>query len=268
MNILKEIFPGKKKIVIGMIHFPPLPSAPMYDDDKGIKYLREVVERDLIALQDGGIDGVMFCNENDRPYNFEADFATVATMSSIIGSLLDKVEVPFGIDVLWDPKAALAIAKATGANFIREIVTGVFVSDMGLWNTKVGELYRYRRLIDADDIAVFFNISAEFAYNLDRRPLEVIARSTVFSSLSDVILVSGPMTGAPPTPDMVRKVKEEVDVPVFVNTGFNEKNAEEMFKFADGAIVGTSLKYDGVTWNQVDPDRVKSLMSKVKAIRG
>ncbi len=264
---LDNIFPGKKKVVIGMIHFPPLPSAPMYDNQKGINYLKDVVEKDLLALQEGGIDGVMFCNENDRPYNFEADFSTIATMSSIMGGLLDKIEVPFGVDVLWDPKAALAIAKATGARFIREIITGVFVSDMGIWNTKVGELYRYRRLIGADDVAVFFNISAEFAYNLDRRPLEVIAKSTVFSSLSDVILVSGPMTGAPPTPEMVAKVKNEVDVPVFVNTGFNKDNAEEMFKYADGAIVGTSLKYDGITWNQVDPDRVKELMDKVNSIR-
>ncbi len=268
MGQMDKIFSGKSKVIIGMIHFPPLPSAPMYDDEKGIEYLRKVVEKDLLALQEGGIDAVMFCNENDRPYNFEADFATVATMSSIIGSLLEKIKVPFGVDVLWDPKAALAIAKATGGQFIREIVTGVFVSDMGLWNTKVGELYRYRRLIGADDISVFFNISAEFAYNLDRRPLEIIAKSTVFSSLADVILVSGPMTGAPPTPEMVKKVKDEVDVPVFVNTGFNKDNAEEMFKYADGAIVGTSLKYDGITWNQVDPERVRVLMNKVNSIRG
>ncbi len=268
MTQLENIFTGKEKIVIGMIHFPPLPSAPMYDDKRGIGYLREVVEKDLLALQEGGIDGVMFCNENDRPYNFQADFATIATMSSIIGGLLEKIKVPFGVDVLWDPKAALAIAKATGGKFIREIVTGVFVSDMGLWNTKVGELYRYRRLINAEEVAVFFNISAEFAYNLDRRPLEVIAESTVFSSLADVILVSGPMTGSPPTPEMVRRVKEKVDVPVFVNTGFNRNNAEEMFKYADGAIVGTSLKYEGVTWNQVDPKRVKALMEKVDTIRG
>ncbi len=268
MNQIEKIFPGKNKVVIGMIHFPPLPSAPMYDDEKGIEYLREVVRRDLLALQEGGIDGVMFCNENDRPYNFEADFATISTMSAIIGSLLSEIKVPFGVDVLWDPKAALAISKATGAKFIREIITGVFVSDMGLWNTRVGELYRYRRLINAEDVAVFFNISAEFAYNLDRRPLEVIAKSTEFSSLADVILVSGPMTGLPPTAEMVRKVKEEVDVPVFVNTGFNKDNADEMFQYADGAIVGTSLKYEGITWNQVDPERVRALMNKVNSIRG
>lgn len=268
MKVLDKIFQRKKKVIIGMIHFPPLPASPLYDDEKGIKYLRNTVERDLISLQEGGIDGVMFCNENDRPYNFEADFVTISTMSSIIGVLLEKIKVPFGVDVLWDPKAALAIAKAVGAKFIREIITGVFVSDMGLWNTKVGELYRYRKLIEAEDVSIFFNISAEFAYNLDRRPLEVIAKSVVFSSLADVILVSGPMTGLPPTPQMVEKVKNEVDVPVFVNTGLNEKNVEEMLNYADGAIVGTSLKYDGITWNQIDPKRVKALMGKVEKIRG
>ena len=219
-----------------------MPSAPLYDDVKGIKYLKDVVEKDLLSLQEGGIDGVMFCNENDRPYNFNADFATISTMSSIIGSLIYKIKVPFGIDVLWDPKAALAVAKAVGAKFIREIVTGVFVSDMGVWNTQVGEVYRYRRLINAEDVSIFFNISAEFAYNLDRRPLEIIAKSTAFSSLADVILISGPMTGVPPTPQMIKKVKDEVDIPVFVNTGLSKDNVEEMFKYADGTIVGTSLK--------------------------
>jgi membrane complex biogenesis BtpA family protein len=138
---------------------------------------------------------------------------------------------------------------------------------MGLWNTNVGELYRYRKLIDANNIAIFFNISAEFAYNLDRRPLEEIAESVVFSSLADAILISGPKTGTPPSVEVIQKVKEKVkDVPVFVNTGLNMENAKELLKVADGAIVGTSLKKNGVTWNPVDPERVKKFIDKVNSV--
>jgi len=265
MNV-KDLF-STQKPVIGMVHFPPLPGSPLYDDEKRMKYIKERVENDLISLQEGKIDGVIFCNENDRPYRLEANYITVAAMSEVIGELADKIKIPFGIDILWDPFAAVSVAKATGAKFVREIITGTYVSDMGLWNTNVGDLYRYKKLIDGKNISVFFNISAEFAYNLDRRPIEEIAKSVAFSSLADVILVSGPMTGVAPALENLKKVKEKVDIPVFVNTGVNVENVSELLKIADGVIVGTSLKKDGITWNQIDKNRVVNLMKEVNKIR-
>ncbi|MGB9794236.1 BtpA/SgcQ family protein [Caldisericum exile] len=257
----------RKKTIIGMVHLPPLPGTPLYDDSLGIDYIYSRIEADVINLQEGGIDSIMFCNENDRPYKLDANYATVATMGYVIGKVSHLVKVPFGIDVLWDPFAAISLAKATKASFIREILTGVYVSDMGFWNTNVGEVYRYKKLLDAKDVKVFFNISAEFAYSLDRRPLDEIAKSVAFSSLADVILVSGPMTGKPPTKETLEKVKESVNIPVFVNTGVNENNVEELLSVADGAIVGTALKKDGFTFNPIDVDRVKRLMEKVNKLR-
>ena len=266
MSWVRELFKTEKPI-IGMVHFPPLPGSPLYDDSNGMDYILERVRADLRALQDGGIDGVMFCNENDRPYTFKADFSTVAAMSRVIGELINEIRVPFGVDVLWDPLAAIAIAKATGASFIREVITGVYASDMGLWNTNVGELYRYRKLIGASDVRVFFNISAEFASRLDRRSLKEIAKSVVFSSLADVVLVSGPMTGEAPDVSHIEEVKTAVDVPVFANTGVKKENVQTVLKVADGAIVGTSLKKDGITWNPVDVERVRNFMETVKKVR-
>lgn len=258
----------KSKVIIGMVHFPALPGFTLYDDEKGIEGIVARVREDLHALQEGGIDAVMFCNENDRPYTLRADPATVAVMARTIGQLLGEIRVPFGVDVLWDPKAALAVAKATGGKFIRGILTGAFVSDMGWWDTAVGEVYRYRKLIDALGVKVFFNISAEFASPMDRRPLEEIAKSVVFSSLADAVLVSGPMTGVPPSRETVARVKEAVgDTPVLVNTGVNQENVAEFLEVADGAIVGTSLKKGGVTWNPVDVERVRSFMERVEALR-
>ena len=57
------------------------------------------------------------------------------------------------------------------------------------------------------------------------------------------------------------------DVPVFANTGVKIENVEEMLSIADGCVIGSSLKYDGNTWNNVDPDRVKKFMDKVNQIR-
>lgn len=268
MSRLKAIFGDLRKVIIGMVHFLPLPGSPLYDDkQKGLNEIERFIREDLIALQNGGIDAVMFCNENDRPYKFQADPCSIAVMSMVIGRLKDHIKVPFGVNILWDPKASLAVAKATGAQFIREIVSGTYISDMGFWDTNVGEVYRYKRLIEASEIAIFFNICAEFASRLDSRPLEVIAKSVAFSCLADVILISGPMTGAAPDRESIARVKKEVGVPVFINTGLKVDTVDNLLSAADGAIVGTSLKKNGVTWNQVEERRVKELMVKVNRLR-
>jgi membrane complex biogenesis BtpA family protein len=261
MDWIEETFLVKKP-AIGMIHLLPLPSAPHYDAQGGMEKILKQAQADLNALQDGGIDGVMFCNEHDRPYSLKADCAIVAAMAYVIGKLKDIIRLPFGVDVLWDPNAALAVAHATGASFVREIFTGVYASDMGLWNTDVGGAMRYKRFIGADRVRVLYNINAEFAGPLADRPLDTVARSVVFSSIPDGICISGMMTGQPVQIEDLQLVRENVKpVPVFINTGARRENIAQLICNADGVIVGSSLKVDGKTWNSVDPERVKTFMS-------
>lgn len=253
--------------IIGMAHLPALPGTPLYDAKGGLAAVRDWVRRDLQALQAGGIDAVMFCNENDRPYRLDADFASVAAMADVIASVRSELSVPFGVNVLWDPKATLAVAKASGAAFAREIFTGAFAGDFGLWVRSAGDAFRYRREIDAESVRLIFNINAEFAAPLAPRPVPDVARSVVFSSSPDAICVSGPITSRPVEASDLAQVAAAVrgsGVPVLVNTGFRASNAAELLKHADGAIVGSSLKVDGITWNPVDPARVRELMSAVR----
>jgi hypothetical protein len=56
-------------------------------------------------------------------------------------------------------------------------------------------------------------------------------------------------------------------VPILVNTGFKASNAETLLTYADGAVVGSSLKVDGVTWNPVDKQRVIEMMAAVNSVR-
>lgn len=263
----KDIF-GTDKPIIAMVHFPPLPGTPLYDVKMGVEGILNWVKRDLAALQEGGVDAVMFGNEGDRPYEFKVDTGSIATMAYVIGRLRDQIKVPFGVDVLWDPRAAIGVAAAVGAKFVREVFTNVFASDMGLWDTNAGAALRYRKLLGRDDIFLFYNINAEFAGPLTDRPLESVAKSAVFSSLADAVCVSGPMTSEPVSSSNVKKVKAAIsNVPVVANTGFNVNNAAEILAVGDGAIVGSSLKVDGNTWNPVDPERVKTLMATVRKAR-
>lgn len=267
-NVINELF-GKDKPVIAMAHFPPLPGTPLYDSKKGINSMIEEMRADLKILLDGGVDGILFCNEGDRPYALHADFEAVATMTRVITELrpLDR---PFGVDYLWDPKLPLAVGMATGGSFVREVFTGVYESDMGLWSTDVASTLRYRHNICADHIKVFYNVTPEFASMLGTRTIGERAKSAVVSSLADGILVSGMTAGMEPQLDTLKEVKEAVgeDIPVLLNTGGKAENIKKYLTIADGVIVGSSLKYDGYTWNRVDEKRVKAFMDAVNEIRG
>ena len=261
---------GVTKPIIGMVHLPALPGSPLYDGAGGMAAIRDWVRRDIAALQAGGIDAVMYCNENDRPYRLDADVASVAAMADVVAATRGELSIPFGVNVLWDPRATLAVAKATGAAFAREVFTGAFAGDFGLWVRSAGDAHRYRREIGAEDVRLIFNINAEFAAPLAPRLLPDVARSVVFSSNPDALCVSGPITSQPvdgsALAEVVAAVKDS-GMPVLVNTGFNATNAVDLLTHANGAIVGSSLKVNGVTWNPVDIDRVSDLMSVVRTSR-
>ena len=143
MAAFENVF-GTKKPVIAMVHLGALPGTPLYDADAGVDGILDGARADLEALQAAGVDAIMFGNENDRPYEFDVDKASLATMACVIGRLRADITVPFGVNVLWDPMSTIALAAATGAAFCREIFTGTYASDMGPWTPDAGAAMRYR----------------------------------------------------------------------------------------------------------------------------
>jgi membrane complex biogenesis BtpA family protein len=259
---------GTKKPVIAMVHLGALPGSPLYDHSGGIEAILEGARRDLSALQKAGVDALMFGNENDRPYELKVDTASTATMAFIIGRLRSEITLPFGVNVLWDPEATIALAAATGASFAREIFTGLYASDMGLWAPDAGRAMRYRNRLGRHDLAMLYNVSAEFADSLDRRSLPDRARSAVFSSIADAVLVSGQITGEAAALSDLEAVKKVLpDTPVLANTGVKHATVAEVLRVADGCIVGSSLKVDGNTWNAVDPERAADFMDRARKAR-
>ncbi len=262
-----DCFGSRRKVVIAMAHIGALPGTPLYDAVGGMTKLIEGVVSDVEKLQGGGVHGIMFGNENDRPYGFKAATEGVAAMAAVIAAVKPMLKVPFGVNYLWDPSATVAIACATGAQFAREIFTGLFASDMGLWQPNAGEALRLRRNLGRPGLKLMFNINAEFAFPLDARPIELRAKSAVFSSLADAILVSGPLTGQAAAASDLRQVKSTIaDVPVLANTGVRIDNVKDIFGVADGCVIGTHLKVDGNTWNPVDSERVKRFMDVVEKL--
>src|SRR3972149_1157371 len=197
---------GIEKPVIAMAHLPALPGTPRYDPISGVDGILTQVERDIKHLLNGGVDAILFCNEDDRPYAFHAGFESAAVMTHVV-TLLHPKDRPYGVDFLWDPMAALAVAKATGAAFIREVISGVYESDMGIWSPDTATIFRYRRQIDAEKVRIFANITPEFASPLGDRSAADRARSLAVSTIVDAILVSGPMAGSEPQLSSLREVK-------------------------------------------------------------
>ena len=267
-NWLKEVF-GLEKPIIGMCHLLPLPGDPFYKEGS----LSEVIEwakRDLLSLQNGGVDGVIFSNEFSLPYLTKVPIVTVATMARIIGELIPHIKVPFGVDVLWDPIATIDLAVATGAKFVREVFSGVYASDFGLWNLNYGEIARHRKYVGAQEVKMLFNVVPESAKYLAEREILQIVKTTLFNHRPDALCVSGLTAGSPVDLNTLLSVKDmasQVGVAVFANTGVTVHNVDKMLEVADGAIVGTAFKYEGKFENHVDEKRVREFMEKVHSLR-
>ncbi|MHB8062488.1 MAG: BtpA/SgcQ family protein [Ruminiclostridium sp.] len=264
---INETF-GTNKPIIAMCHFQAMPGDPYYDEKGGMDKVIELAHQDLIALQEGGVDAVMFSNEFSLPYLTEVRPETTVAMARVIGELMNYIKIPFGVNVLWDPYASIDLAAATGAGFIREIITGVYASDFGLWNTNVGKTIRHKKEVGVPNLKMLFNIVPEAARYLGDRDICDIARSTVFNNRPDVLCVSGLTAGSEADTQVLIKVKKTVpDTAVFCNTGCRLENIARQLDVADGAVVGTTFKVDGKFENQVDQLRVKAFMDKVKSIR-
>lgn len=264
---LQEMFLVEKP-VIGMCHLQALPGDPDYNCEAGLRAIVDDARANLRALQAGGVDGVMFSNEFSLPYLTKVECVTVAAMARVIAELYDDISTPFGVNVLWDPYASLDLAVATGAHFVREIFTGVYASDFGLWDTNCGAIVRHQHAIGGRDVRLFFNILPEAAAYLANRDIVSVARSTVFNTGPDALCISGLTAGEETSTATLALVKDALpDIPIVANTGVHHTNVAEQLSIADAAIIGTAFKRDGVFENSVDADRVRVLMDKVKELR-
>lgn len=267
MSWIADVFTVEKPIV-AMCHLQALPGDPSYDADAGLEGIIEAARRDLHSLQDGGVDVVMFSNEASLPYLLKVDPVTTVTMARVIGELRSEIVGPFGVNVLWDPTATIDLAVATGAKFVREVFSGVYASDFGLWNTNAGEVIRHRRHVGGENVKLMYNIVPEAAVYAGDRDIASVARSTIFNARPDILCVSGLTAGASTSRDTLRTVKEVCgNIPLFANTGVRAETVADQLEVADGAVVGTAFKRDGYIWNEVDEKRVDELMTAARQFR-
>jgi len=269
LGSLDELFEIEKPI-IGMIHLWPLPGAPGYAGH-GMDTILEQARNDAKVLLEGGVDGLIVENMWDLPYYVGSDvqLEAVAAQAVAARAIADLADVPVGVNVIhngWE--AELAIAVAAGLDFMRIcILTGARLWDTGDLNPGcAADLLRRRRELGAEHLKLFADVDKKHSVPFPGLDLETHIEWTEFYR-ADALIISGRMTGDAPPLDKVRRAKEAATRPILMGSGTTAENIAGFLQFADGAIVGSSLKVDAVAENPVDPERVQRYMAAVKGVR-
>jgi len=268
---LEETFDTARPVV-GMVHLPPLPGSPRFESREAV---RSRARSDASALVEGGVDGLVIENYGDFPAHPEdVPEHTVAEMTAVAEGVLEALDCPVGVNVLRnDPLAALSVAAAVGADFVRvNVHDGVAVTDQGFLEGRAHETLRLRERIDARDVAILADAAVKHADGLRDRSLATEIEDLVCRGLADGIVVSGPGTGRDTPIERIREAASAIedldaDPPLFVGSGVDPDSVEDVLEVADGVIVGTSLKEDGVTEAPVDPGRVRALVEAADEVR-
>jgi membrane complex biogenesis BtpA family protein len=252
--------------LIGMIHAAPLPGSPRWNGS--MERVIAAALADAGTLVEGGMDAVLLENYGDAPFTAgRVEAATVAALAVVAREVRAALPaVALGINVLKnDARAALAIACAVGARFIRvNVHAGAVVADQGLVQSDAYATLRDRRLLGAD-IAIFADVGGKHAMPLAPVGLEQHARDLVHRGLADGLVVSGQATGAATSLDDLRRVRKSLpDVRLLVGSGATPESAAELLSVADGLIVGTAVKRGGDVAAPVDLERVRRLVAAVR----
>lgn len=255
----QTLFPHQKPL-IGMVHLLPLPETPAYNNN--IEAIIDFALADADALVEAGVDAFIIENFGDEPYLIgEPTPLQFAVMTHITSQIRSRYDIPLGINVQFNAwKAEIAIAHACQAQFIRvEVFVDTVISAQGTVHPCSAQLTRYRKTLGAGGVQIFADIQTKYTQNMLPQSLAQSAIDAVNAG-ADALIVTGGATGEETPLNAVQDVKEIVDLPILVGSGTNHNNIREVFDIADGAIVGSSLKQDGIVTNPVSTERTKQLV--------
>ena len=268
MKQFKKIFPIKHSI-IGMIHIQALPGTPNYAGD--IRFIFDEALKEALIYKKAGIDALIIENMHDVPYQKNQVGPEISSMMTLIASTIkQETNLPMGIQILAGAnKEALAVAKAAQLDFVRAegFVFG-HVADEGYIDSQAAELLRYRKQIDAENIAVFTDIKKKHSSHAVTADVDIVetAHAAEFF-LSDGLILTGKQTGLEADSSEIIAVKNSTKLPVIIGSGVNLDNVEQYLAISDALIVGSYFKKESFWKNELDSERIKKFIDKVNTIR-
>lgn len=262
---------GRAKAVIGVVHCLPLPGAPEHDGQP----MTTIIERalaDARAYRNAGVDGLIVENHGDIPFAKPEDLGpeTAAAMAVLTDRVVQTTGLPTGVNILANAaKHALAVATAGGARFVRvNQWANAYVANEGIIEGPAATAMRYRAQLGAKHVRVFADVHVKHGAHaiVADRSIDEMARDVEFFD-ADVAIATGQRTGDAAALDELRTIKNATVLPVLVGSGVDHTNVGDILSLADGVIIASSLKRDGVWWNEVDPDRAGAFMAEVARLR-
>jgi hypothetical protein len=252
---------GVPRALIGVVHLQALPGTPA--SKLNIAAITSIAVQEALEYKAAGFHGVMIENTHDRPYLKTSVGPEIIAAMAVIGAEIRRVtSLPLGVQVLAGANtSALGVALACGASFVRvEGFVFAHVADEGLIESSAGALLRYRRAIGADHVRVFADIKKKHSAHAITADLDIVetAKAAEFFSV-DGVIVTGIATGQPAEPDEVNSVGRAVSTPTIVGSGVTAENILH-YSDADGFIVGSSIKKDGLWSNPIDGVRARALV--------
>lgn len=253
---------GAEKYIIACAHLIGLPGSPAYDLEGGMEKVIKQALRDTQILLDNGVHSIMFVNEADIPYypNLPIEGMTAfATVVNTVVSQLD-IKIPYGINSIFDAKAGLAIAHATGGTFMRGNFSGVMASHFGLFPNQGPDFYRMKKnlgLKQEDPPYQLCNIGNMAGHNLAEQDEVAMAKAM----MHDTYAQPHAFAMAPDNLEKVKVVKEAVpEFPIVIAKSTNHDNVKKLMEVFDGTIMASCLHEDGKLFAQIDADRTKRFM--------
>lgn len=251
------------KPVIGMVHLDALPGTPASRNE--IKTVTKKALHEARALCKGGVHGLMIENMHDTPFlRGGVGPEIVAAMAIIAREVKMQSTLPCGVQVLAAAnKEALAIARAAGLDFVRvEGFAFAHVADEGIIESSAGELLRYRRHIGAERVQVWADIKKKHSAHAITADIGIglTAEAAEFMR-ADALIITGAMTGDTPRLEEVAEAKEHCALPVYLGSGVTTENLKRFYGAADGFVVGSHFKRNGIWSEPIDPKRVERFMT-------
>lgn len=256
------------KPVVGVIHVGALPGTP-----RGTRSVAELVRSargEAKVYRECGVDGIYIENMHDVPYlKGEVGPEIVAAMTAIGTEVKNECQLPVGIQILAGANIeAMAVAHAAGLDFIRaEGFAYAHVADEGIIEASAARLLRYRKMIGAQRVQVWSDVKKKHSAHAITADVSLgETAETVEFMGADCVIVTGNATGHAPKVADVQEAKSHCHLAVFLGSGISENNIEQFCKEADGFIVGSSFKVDGLWSNTIDPTRVAQFIHRLRRL--
>ena len=252
------------KPVIGVIHVGALPGTPR--SSKTVAELVRQAKEEAKVYRECGVDGVIIENMHDVPYlKGEVGPEIVAAMTAIGIEVKSECRLPVGIQILAGANIeAMAVAHAAGLDFIRaEVYAYAHVADEGIIEASAAKLLRFRKMIGAERVQVWTDVKKKHSAHAITADVSLgQTAETVEFMGADCVIVTGSVTGEAPQIADVKEAKNHCHLPVFLGSGITEANIDQFYNEADGFIVGSYFKVNGLWSNTIDPTRVSQLVNK------